>query len=223
MAVPYLKLAVVADNEAKFPLKSTWGLSIYLETPFWNAYWDADSDPSVITHNAKALGVPLKVKYLLFSHRHWDHTGGTEAIDAEEAYAPADKLFPVKWARRVPGPVKLAEGLYLGRTLLADGIAERAILVDVEAFGQVMLVGCSHPGVDKLYESLMEDFGFKPRVVIGGFHLAGAPKKVVEEKIRRLYELGAEEVHPIHCSGNYAKSLARSHVMAGTVLVYGNA
>jgi metal-dependent hydrolase (beta-lactamase superfamily II) len=39
--------------------------------------------------------------------------------------------------------------------------------------------------------------------------------------IAELKRLGAEELHPIHCSGEYAKTLARSSVAAGSVLVYG--
>jgi len=218
--VSSLKLVVVADNEASPPLIPTWGLSIYLETPSWTAYWDADSTPEVVRYNAEVLGVPLKVKYLIFSHRHWDHTGGASAIEAERAVAPADPYFPVP-ADKVRGPAKLDEGLYLSRTLWGYGIPERALVVDVEGFGQMMLVGCSHPGVDKLYESVIEDFWFKPRVVIGGFHLAGAPRKTVEAVISRLYELGAEELHPIHCSGNYAKALAKSKTKAGTVMFFG--
>jgi len=218
--VSALKLVVVADNEASPPLVPTWGLSIYLETPSWNAYWDADSRPEVVRHNAEALGVPLKSKYLIFSHRHWDHTGGASAIEAERVVAPADPRFPLP-AAKVRGPTKLDEGLYLSRTLVGDGIPERALVVDVEGFGQVMLVGCSHPGVDKLYESVIGDFGFRPRVIVGGFHLAGAPRKAVEAVISRLYELGAEELHPIHCSGNYARALARSNVKAGTVMLFG--
>ena len=210
---------MVADNEARPPLIQTWGLSIYLETPRWKAFWDADSDAEVVKHNAQVLGVPLEVDYLLFSHRHWDHTGGSSAIRARRVVAPNDPWFPE--GQRLEGPTKLDEGLYLSRTLVGDGVPERAAVVDVEGYGQVMLVGCSHPGVDELYRSVVEDFGFRPRAVIGGFHLAWAPKEKVKKVLSRLYSMGAEEVHPLHCSGNYAKWLTNSEVAAGGVLTYG--
>ncbi|ABU82156.1 MBL fold metallo-hydrolase [Ignicoccus hospitalis] len=220
--VPYLKLHVVVDNEARPPFVGRWGLSIYLETPSWKAFWDANSDARAVKHNARLLNVPLEVDYLIFSHRHWDHTGGAEAIRAKKVIAPDDPLFPIPTAERVPGPLKLDDGLYLSRTLEAEGIRERALVVDVKGYGQVMLVGCSHPGVHMLYRSVVEDFGFRPRAVIGGFHLASKPKKEVDSVLHALYALGAEEVHPIHCSGNYAKALAKSDLMTGSVLVYGN-
>ncbi|NPA85207.1 MAG: MBL fold metallo-hydrolase [Crenarchaeota archaeon] len=215
-----LILAVVADNEARAPFLETWGLSLYLETPEWRAYWDADTSPKVLKHNARLLGVTLKVDYLIFSHRHWDHTGGAKAVRAKRRVAPSDPRFPLP-AERVAGPARLAEGLYLTKTLRGE-VPERALVVEVDGYGGVMLVGCSHPGVEELYKSALE-LGLRPRAVIGGFHLTGAPKELVERTLAGLYELGAEEVHPIHCSGHYAKALAKSNAMTGTVLSFGKA
>ena len=212
-----VEISVLVDNEAYPPLKPEWGLSIKVETPQWSLLWDTGATPQTLKYNASQMGKSLDVDFLVFSHRHWDHTGGYEAVNAKEVYSPYDPYFPIK-AKSNPEAYEIYDGIYATRTLEAYGIREMGLVIDIEGYGQVLLVGCSHPGVHNIYASVVKDLGLKPRIVIGGFHLFGAPKRVVESVISSLKNMGAKELHPIHCSGEYAKRLAGSNAAAGFVL-----
>ncbi|UXD22825.1 hypothetical protein IPA_08595 [Ignicoccus pacificus DSM 13166] len=219
MALEKVTMTVLIDNTSHPPFKKAWGLSILIESPEVKILWDSGPDPNTLTHNANILNKDLKVDYLIFSHRHWDHTGGTEAVRYRKAIAPRDWLFP-KFKNLVMNNkyLKLIDEVIVTRPLMGMGLPEQALLIDVKGYGTVMLVGCSHPGVADMYEDVVKNLGIRPRMVIGGFHLFGAPKRLVEETIARLRNLGAEKLHPIHCSGEYAKLLARSDVETGTVI-----
>ncbi len=215
-----VRISILVDNEAYPPLRPEWGLSIKVTSPKWTLLWDTGATPQTLRYNASLMKESLNVDYLVFSHRHWDHTGGYEAVNAKEVYAPHDPYFPIA-SKSNPEPYEIDEGIYITRTLEAYGIREIGLVIDVKGYGQVLLVGCSHPGVDNIYKSVVEDLGFRPKLVIGGFHLFGKPKRVVERTIGNLKYMGAKELHPIHCSGEYAKRLAGSNAAAGFVLSIG--
>ncbi|WP_245610360.1 hypothetical protein [Thermococcus celericrescens] len=66
--------------------------------------------------------------------------------------------------------------------------------------GLVVIVGCSHPGVDRLTKAVLEVSGHeKAHLVIGGFHYPLA------RTLDRLSEL-SEFIAPAHCSGEEAKA-----------------
>ncbi len=212
-----VEISILVDNEAYPPLKPEWGLSIMVESPKWKLLWDTGATPFTLRYNATQMKKSLSVDILAFSHRHWDHTGGYEAVDAKEVYSPHDPYFPIE-AMSQPHAYEIHDGIYATRTLEAYGIREMGLVIDIDGYGQVLLVGCSHPGVDNIYASVIKDLGFKPRLVIGGFHLFGSPKRVVEKVISKLKLMGAEELHPIHCSGEYAKRLVQSRAAAGYII-----
>jgi len=66
--------------------------------------------------------------------------------------------------------------------------------------GLVVIVGCSHPGADRLTEAVLEVSGYKrAHLVIGGFHY---PSKATLDRLAGMTEL----VAPAHCSGDKAKT-----------------
>jgi len=64
--------------------------------------------------------------------------------------------------------------------------------------GPVLIVGCSHPRVDKLAHRVGEAIGEKPLLVIGGFHSSS------RRTIDRLAEI-TKYIAPAHCTGDHAK------------------
>ncbi|ALU11939.1 beta-lactamase [Ignicoccus islandicus DSM 13165] len=211
-------LTVLVDNEAEKPLKEAWGLSILVEIGNLKVLWDTGPDPKVLKYNASVLGKDLTVDYLVLSHRHWDHVGGISVVNYGKAIVPSDPLFPEVPRSEVNDKVtKLAPNVIITRPLKDFDIWEQGLVVIGEK-RSALLVGCSHPGVTNIYKSVIEDIGMRPEVVIGGFHLYGLPRKEVERTLAKLKELGAKEIHPIHCSGNYAKQLAKVRTKAGSVL-----
>jgi 7,8-dihydropterin-6-yl-methyl-4-(beta-D-ribofuranosyl)aminobenzene 5'-phosphate synthase len=75
--------------------------------------------------------------------------------------------------------------------------------------GLVVLVGCAHPGVEKVVEAAR---AIEPRVhlVIGGFHLPAAPDPEIERVASALHDvLDVERLAPGHCTGEPAFALLR--------------
>src|SRR4051794_4840798 len=67
--------------------------------------------------------------------------------------------------------------------------------------GMVLLVGCSHPGIDKIVEAAAA-INPKIHLIAGGFHLVVASDEVVAKAVISLKEtFKAEAVAPGHCTG----------------------
>lgn len=86
--------------------------------------------------------------------------------------------------------------------------------------GLVIVVGCSHPGIDKIVESATQ---INPRIhlVAGGFHLVVAADSDIEKIVTALHDrLRVEYVAPGHCTGEPAfaalkKTFGDHYVYAG--------
>src|SRR6204780_2246984 len=86
--------------------------------------------------------------------------------------------------------------------------------------GIVIVVGCSHPGIDKIVESAT---AINPRIhfVAGGFHLVVAPDPDIERTVTALHDrFRVEYVAPGHCTGEPAftalkKAFGDHYIYAG--------
>lgn len=70
--------------------------------------------------------------------------------------------------------------------------------------GMVIVVGCSHPGIDKIVESAS---AINPRVrfIVGGFHLVAASDPDIEKIVTALHDrFKVEFIAPGHCTGEPA-------------------
>uniref|UniRef100_UPI0025D05B5C MBL fold metallo-hydrolase n=1 Tax=Thermococcus sp. TaxID=35749 RepID=UPI0025D05B5C len=79
---------------------------------------------------------------------------------------------------------------------------EHAIGVETPS-GLVVIVGCSHPGVDRLTKAILEVSGYeKAHLVLGGFHY---PSRRTLDRLAQMTEF----IAPAHCSGDEAKGYVR--------------
>ncbi|ABM80148.1 MBL fold metallo-hydrolase [Hyperthermus butylicus] len=225
-SVEWVKLTVLVDNNDWDGFRGAWGIAILVETPKKLILFDTGPSPTVLRANAEKAGVNLSnIDIVVFSHFHRDHTGGYWAILLDnpgvESYGP---------------PGTPADNIVLNTTVIAPGIIlleplygppwESALAINVSGYGVVLLVGCSHTGVDRLVEEAIDVLGEPVRFVIGGFHTLGAPIGDNMRIVSRLRELGVEKAAPIHCSGDiikrvigemYPDMLIEAHV--GTVIL----
>jgi 7,8-dihydropterin-6-yl-methyl-4-(beta-D-ribofuranosyl)aminobenzene 5'-phosphate synthase len=75
--------------------------------------------------------------------------------------------------------------------------------------GLVIVVGCSHPGIDKILEAAT---AINPRIhfIAGGFHLVVAPDPEIETIVTALHDrFKVEYVAPGHCTGEPAFTALR--------------
>lgn len=67
--------------------------------------------------------------------------------------------------------------------------------------GMVLVVGCSHPGIERIVEAAAA-INPKIRLIAGGFHLVVAPDDIVMRVVTALKDrFNAEYVAPGHCTG----------------------
>lgn len=86
--------------------------------------------------------------------------------------------------------------------------------------GLVIVVGCAHPGIDKIVESAT---AINPHIhfITGGFHLVVAPDADIEKIVAALHDrFSVEYVAPGHCTGEPAftalkKAFGDHYIYAG--------
>jgi 7,8-dihydropterin-6-yl-methyl-4-(beta-D-ribofuranosyl)aminobenzene 5'-phosphate synthase len=69
------------------------------------------------------------------------------------------------------------------------------------ADGMVLVVGCSHPGIERIVESAT---AINPRIrlIAGGFHLVVAPDEMIAKVVTALHDrFKVENIAPGHCTG----------------------
>jgi Metal-dependent hydrolases of the beta-lactamase superfamily II len=75
--------------------------------------------------------------------------------------------------------------------------------------GIVLIVGCSHPGIEAI---VAEAAAINPRIrfVGGGFHLVAAQDSVIEKVVAALHDTyKVERIAPGHCSGEHTFSAVK--------------
>ena len=117
--------------------------------------------------------------------------------------------------REIAPGIRLVENLAPGREF--GETPELTLVIDTPA-GQVVLVGCSHPGIERILASIEADV--KPVALLaGGLHLVAAPDEEVERIAAGLRdEWGVRRIAPGHCSGEYA--FAVLHRVFGSEFVH---
>src|SRR5882757_11232627 len=67
--------------------------------------------------------------------------------------------------------------------------------------GMVLVVGCSHPGIEKIVEAAAA-IDPKIHLIAGGFHLVAAPDEVITKAVATLKDtFKVESIAPGHCTG----------------------
>lgn len=171
-----MKLKIVYDNEAKPGFEKGWGFSCLIELEDEKILFDTGWDGNVLLSNMRKFGIePEEIKRIVISHAHWDHLGGLPHVRRQgvEVYVPhsfskrlRDELASRFDLHEVKGAQKIREGVWTTGEL-KDGVEEQSLVLKTRK-GLVVLVGCSHPGVQKIF-SAASKFG-KIWGVVGGMH-----------------------------------------------------
>ncbi|MEA1979931.1 MAG: MBL fold metallo-hydrolase [candidate division Zixibacteria bacterium] len=172
MITDKVKITIIYDNESDIDgIDSDWGFACLIEAYGRKILFDTGGSGSILLKNAKALGVDLKtVQDVFISHVHFDHIGGLSAfLDVNNKInllAPST-LRGVFHAEKVvynDTPTEFYEHFYSSG--LMDDI-EQSLAIETDK-GLVVVVGCSHPGVEQILRVLSQ-FG-EPYALIGGLH-----------------------------------------------------
>ncbi len=235
-----MRIQVLYDKESiTRGLHVGWGVSFLINGEI---LFDTGENGRWLLDNIKTLQVDTgKIKMVVISHDHWDHTGGLwhllKSREGLKVYAcpgfsPEFKRKVKKLKGKLIETDRVTEiidnifvtgeiaGQYKGRY-----IGEQALVIKNEK-GLTIATGCSHPGIIKIINHVRKDFpGIKIYLVFGGFHLldkgAGEVRPIAEE----FKELGIEKAGPTHCTGDDAQIIFKEvykgdyiHIKTGLTL-----
>jgi len=198
-----LKIVVLNDNEPGKGLLIDWGWSAYVEYKDLKILVDANTDPEVIEFNSKKLGVDLsKLSFGFLTHWHRDHFGGFEYVGkispGLEVYVPPGEIEIMEEFGLKP---KIAEGNIKDGIVIGRVSIEQAIGFKTKK-GMVVIVGCSHPGVDNLVKRIEEISNERIYITIGGFHF---PPRYRIDALAQI----SDYIAPAHCTGDLMKDYIR--------------
>ena len=211
------RLTILYDNNPyNESLETAWGFSCLVELGNITILFDTGGEERVLANNIEALEVDVgEIDCLVFSHEHWDHVGGMNAILETNSDVTVYMLdsFPstVKEGARSAG----AEVVEVrNATVVCEGVAttgvlgteieEQALIINTHN-GLVIITGCSHPGVVEIVERAIELTGLEVYLVMGGYHLGNRGDIELMRIVSEMTELGVEKVAPTHCSGEPAR------------------
>ena len=177
-----MKITIIYDNEtSRKDLTPDWGFACLVEAHGKNILFDTGAKGAILLDNMKALNIdPESVEIVVISHAHWDHTGGLADFLKENRnvrlYIPSSYDIPPDSAMEVivvKEPAKICEGVFSTGELqgteqvpYGDEV-EQSLVVGTDR-GQVVIAGCSHPGVKNILEAA--SVHGKIRALIGGLH-----------------------------------------------------
>ena len=176
-----VKITIVYDNNAKPNLKPDWGFSCLIENKK-RILFDTGADSKILLYNMEQLKInPKNIDMVILSHNHLDHVGGLSGfLKANENKAKV--IEPNVFS----DPTEICSSIY-STGALGTLIKEQSLIIKTPR-GLVVLVGCSHPGVNKILD-VAKQLG-KVYGIIGGFH-----------GFSRLEKLkGIELIAPCHCT-----------------------
>jgi len=173
-----MKIKKIYNNKAKSGLKAGWGFSCLVEENKKKILFDTGYEGQGLLYNLKKLSYSFKnIDILLISHQHWDHIGGL--FDVLNSNGKV-KIFVLKsFSENLKNEIrkraklievederKIIKNVYT--TGLIKNSPDEQSLILKTAKGIIVVVGCSHPGVDKVLE-IAKKYG-KIYAIIGGFH-----------------------------------------------------
>lgn len=159
-----MKFIITYNNEARKGFNSGWGFSCFIDADNKKILFDTGAEPQGLLSNMNKLNInPEDIDIVIISHNHWDHTGGLSAFLVENKNK-AHLINPADYS----GPTNITESVYSTGPLKSFlGPEEQSLFIETKK-GLVVIVGCSHPGVDQILQ-VAEKYG-KIHAIIGGFH-----------------------------------------------------
>lgn len=219
--VSSVRVTTLVDNDVwREGLKSSWGLSLYVETVTEEkqrtVLMDTSGSFEALFENASWLGVNLStVEAIFISHWYGDHCGSLSHIlplsqQPIPVYVPSvspSRIRMIGEAQGIPlvcsRPIEFMEGM-MSTGEMWDGISEHSLLINLSEKGLVVLTGCSHPGIMNIIRRAQKVSGVdKIYAVIGGFHISSTNEGMKVAEL--LGRLGVKLVSPCHCTHTKAK------------------
>ncbi len=228
-----MKIKVIATGASKWErFIRRWGIAFLIGD---DMLFDTFGDARVFMNNVRKFKIDLsKIKHIVISHDDWDHVTGLWEVlpgrkDITVYICPGFK--PEIKDRLLFNGVKVVEvgeGMHIKDRIYSTGqmygetkgreIYEQSIVIKMDK-GLTVICGCAHPRVEKIVQSVKEQFHDDVHYLIGGFHLKDNTDDENIAIIKELQRLGIHKIVPMHCTGRHACNIMHRFFKYGYLVV----
>jgi 7,8-dihydropterin-6-yl-methyl-4-(beta-D-ribofuranosyl)aminobenzene 5'-phosphate synthase len=197
-----------------------WGVSFLIDN---DILFDVFGKPSYLQKQIMEQSIDVsKIKYIVLSHKDWDHVSGLwnilpkcsakEAVnvyiccDFEEEFKQKIKSYNVNLVE-TKGVLEIRKDVFIisGLTgIVKDKLIHEQFLVLKTNKGLVMITGCAHPGIENIVKWVKNCFNNDLYMIVGGFHLKDKNKQETDEIVKKLKVSCIKKIAPTHCTGSRA-------------------
>ena len=208
--------------------RTDWGFSCLVIHGNDTILFDTGNREDIFMHNLRVLGIDVHtIQTMVVSHHHGDHTGNVFNVLGMN---PGIKVFlPASLAGEFESRIgdlggkpclksnckRIAKDIYLSGEM-GFQIREQALVVDTKK-GLVIIVGCGHPGIDRMITCIKEKFQKEVFLVLGGFHMTEANREEGLQMIEKFKKMGVKKVAPSHCTGKLTMKLFKDIYQSGFI------
>lgn len=227
------KIIVLYDNyQFSDSTLSDWGWACLVIRENDTILFDTGARKDILFHNLDAMNIDLStVQTLVISHHHGDHVGNIfpviERCRRLQVFLPSslDGKFrgmvdQYNVSTEVDQDIRqIAHNIFLSGEM-GFQIREQGLVIQTSR-GLALIVGCGHPGVDRMVRKVNRKFDQPVYLVIGGFHMEEFTDEEIDDVIGCFKACGVEKVAPGHCTGQRAmdkfrKTFQHSYIRSGT-------
>ncbi|BFN37565.1 MBL fold metallo-hydrolase [Fidelibacter multiformis] len=167
-----VKIHIIYDNTScRKDLIADWGFAAYVETDNRHILFDTGSDGRILLGNMSLMSIdPKQIDTVFISHHHFDHTGGLAAFLHENSDVQVIVPKSLRGVRRAREVIHVESEYTVDRGIFSTGELmdiEQSLVIETPA-GLVVVVGCSHPGLERIISAA--EFHGRIHALVGGFH-----------------------------------------------------
>lgn len=232
---------LVEDTCPKRPFFGEHGLSFLIEADKNKILFDTGFSGDVLIHNLSKLNIDLKqINAFVLSHNHNDHGGGlghiADLIKDKPMYCASNLhqgeiTDSQEISQKIPNIVFATEqkeifpGIWISKE--EDSInsnkptKEINLVINLENKGLVVVVGCSHHGLENIIQNAKKLFNSEVPMygLIGGFHLKDNSSEEIDQILINLKKYDFKIIAPNHCTGFNALKIITEKFKKETLLI----